>query len=118
MRQRLALGGAANEIANGRVELYAAVRLAVVDEGLSHREAGGRFGIDHRTVSKMVSYLAPPGYRWTKPVRRAKLDGFTGIVDAILEAVQVHSFRSLSAAMTLALALVVALGRAIEKGGS
>ena len=52
------------------VELYAAVRLAVVDEGLSHHEAGRRFGIDRRT----------------KPVRRPKLDGFTGIVDAILEA--------------------------------
>ena len=35
------------------VELYAAVRLAVVEEGLSHREAGRRFGIDRRTVKKM-----------------------------------------------------------------
>ena len=32
------------------VELYAAVRLAVVDEGLSHHEAGRRFGIDRRTL--------------------------------------------------------------------
>ena len=68
------------------VELYAAVRLAVVDEGLSHREAGRRFGIDRRTVKKMLSYSAPPGYRRTRPVRRPKLDGFTGIIDAILEA--------------------------------
>ena len=68
------------------VELYAAVRLAVVDEGLSHHEAGRRFGIDRRTVKKMLSYSAPPGYRRTKPVRRPKLDGFTGIADAILEA--------------------------------
>ena len=68
------------------MELYAAVRLAVVDEGLSHHEAGRRFGIDRRTVKKMLSYSAPPGYRRTKPVRRQKLDGFTGIVDAILEA--------------------------------
>ena len=68
------------------VELYAAVRLAVVDEGLSHREAGRLFGIDRRTVKKMLSYSAPPGYRRTKPVRRPKLDGFTGIVDATLEA--------------------------------
>lgn len=35
-----------------------------------------------------------------------------------VEEIQVHSFRSLSAVMTLALALVVALGRAIEKGSS
>ena len=68
------------------VELYAAVRLAVVEEGLSHHEAGQRFGIDRRTVKKMLSYSAPPGYRRRKPVRRPKLDGFTGIVDAILEA--------------------------------
>ena len=68
------------------VELYAAVRLAVVEEGLSHRATGRRFGIDPRTVKKMLSYAAPPGYRRPKPVRRPKLDGFTGIVDAILEA--------------------------------
>ena len=68
------------------LELYAAVRLAVVDEGLSHHEAGRRFGIDRRTVKKMLSYSAPPGYRRRKPVRRPKLDGFTGIIDAILEA--------------------------------
>ena len=54
------------------VELYAAVRLAVVDEGLSHREAGRLFGIDRRTVKKMLSYSAP-GYRRTKPVRRPRL---------------------------------------------
>ena len=60
--------------------------LVIVDEGLSHHEAGRRFGIDRRTVKKMLSYSAPPGYRRTKPVRRPKLDGFTGIIDAILEA--------------------------------
>ena len=68
------------------VELYAAVRLAVVEEGLSHHEAGRRFGIDRRTVKKMLSYSSPPGYRRTKPIRRPKLDGFTDIIDAILEA--------------------------------
>ncbi len=66
------------------VELYCAVRLAIVDEGLSHREAARRFGIDRRTVKKMLSYSAPPGYRRSQPVRRPKLDGFTEIIDAIL----------------------------------
>ena len=32
------------------MELYAVVRLAVVDEGLSHHEAGRRFGIDRRML--------------------------------------------------------------------
>lgn len=60
------------------VELYVAVHLAVVDSGLSHREADRRFGIDRRTVKKMPSYSSPPGYRRTKPDRRPKPDGFTG----------------------------------------
>ena len=60
-----------------------AVRLAVVDEGLSHREAGRRFGIDRRTEKKMLRYSAPLGYRWTKSVRRPKLEGFTGIIDTL-----------------------------------
>ena len=45
------------------VEFYAAVRLAVVDEGLNRHQAGLRFGINRRTVKKMLSYSAPPGYR-------------------------------------------------------
>ena len=35
------------------VELYGRVRHAVRIEGLSHREAARRFGIDLRTVAKM-----------------------------------------------------------------
>ena len=62
------------------VELHAAVRLTVVDEGLSHREASRRFGIGRRTVRKMLSYSAPPGYRRTKSVRRPRLEGFTRII--------------------------------------
>ena len=57
-------------------ELYAAVYLPVVDEGLSHHEAGRRFGINRRAVKKMLSHSVPPGYRRTNPVRRLKLDGF------------------------------------------
>ena len=35
------------------VELYGRVRFAGQQEGLRHREAGRRFGIDPRTVAKM-----------------------------------------------------------------
>ena len=58
--------------------------------GLSHHEAGRRFGIDRRTVKKMLSYSPPPGYRRTAPVRRPKPDGFTGVIGAILEADRVE----------------------------
>ena len=45
------------------VELYGRVRYAVQIEGLSRREAARQFGIDPRTVSKMLAFSVPPGYR-------------------------------------------------------
>ena len=53
--------------------------------GLSHREAARRFGIDPRTVAKMMVFSVPPGYRRSKPPARPKLDPFIGIIDQILE---------------------------------
>ena len=41
------------------VELYAKVRYAVRTEGFSGREAARRFGIDPRTVAKMLSFSLP-----------------------------------------------------------
>ena len=67
------------------VELYGRVRHAVQIEGLSRREAGRRFGIDPRTVGKMMVFSVPPGYRRRKPPARPKLDPFIGIIDRILE---------------------------------
>jgi len=67
------------------VELYARVRHAVQIEGLSRREAARRFGIDPRTVAKMMVFSVPPGYRRGKPPARPKLDPFIGIIDRILE---------------------------------
>ncbi len=69
-----------------RVELYGRVRHAVIVQGMSRRHAARVFGIDRRTVDKMLAFSVPPGYRRTKPVRRPKLDGFTAIIDQILEA--------------------------------
>ena len=43
------------------VELYARVRHAGHVEKLSQREAARRFGIDPKTVAKMLRYSVPPG---------------------------------------------------------
>jgi hypothetical protein len=67
------------------VELYGQVRRAVYVEGLSRREAARRFGIDPRTVAKVLAFSVPPGYRRTQPPARPKLDPFLGIIDRILE---------------------------------
>jgi len=65
------------------VELYARVRHAVQIQGISRRAAADLFGINPRTVSKMLKFSVPPGYVRTKPPFRPKLDPFTGIIDAI-----------------------------------
>ena len=67
------------------MELYGQVRRAVYVEGLSRREAARRFGIDPRTVAKMLAFSVPPGYRRGRPPARPKLDPFIGIIDRILE---------------------------------
>src|SRR5450755_4501783 len=68
-----------------RVELYGQVRRAVYVEGMSRREAARRFGIDPRTVAKMLAFSVPPGYRRSRPPARPKLDPFVGIIDRMLE---------------------------------
>ena len=68
------------------VELYARVRHAVQIEGISRRAAADRFGINARTVSKMLKFSVPPGYVRRKPPFRPKLEEFIDIIDAILAA--------------------------------
>ena len=62
------------------MELYRKVRLACRD-GMSERAAARHFGISRESVRKMLEFSVPPGYRRTAPMRRPKLDGFTGFID-------------------------------------
>ena len=59
------------------VDLYGRVRHAVLIDGMSSREAARVFGVDPRTIAKMLAFSFPPGYRRSQPVRRPKLDAFT-----------------------------------------
>ncbi len=67
------------------VELYGRVRRACHVDGMSERAAGRYFGIDRKTVSKILKHSVPPGYRREGPPVRPKLDPFVGIIDQILE---------------------------------
>ena len=67
------------------VDLYKRVRRACHVEGMSIREAARVFGLHRETVSKMLRFSVPPGYRRHHPPRRPKLDPFVGIIDRILE---------------------------------
>jgi DNA replication protein DnaC/transposase len=66
------------------VDLYRRVRLACHREGLSRREASRQFGIDRKTVAKILLHSEPPGYRRREPPKRPKLAPFTAIIDRIL----------------------------------
>ena len=67
------------------VDLYRRVRLACHREGLSRREASRQFGIDRKTVAKILLHSEPSGYRRRQPPKRPKLAPFTDIIDGILE---------------------------------
>jgi transposase len=66
------------------VDDYLKVRHAVRIEGLSERAAARRFGIDPRTVNKMMKFSVPPGYMRKKPPAKPKLDPFIPVIDRIL----------------------------------
>ena len=53
--------------------------------GMSERAAAGHFGIDRKTVSKILKHAVPPGYRRNGPPARPKLDPFIPLINQILE---------------------------------
>jgi transposase len=68
------------------VDLYGLVRRMVMRDGVSHREAARRFGIDRGTVAKMVKHPVPPGYQRTMPVHRPKLSDHVDFIEQVLDA--------------------------------
>ena len=63
---------------------YLKVRYAVQIEGFSKRAAARRFGIDPRTVAKMMTFSVPQGYVRSKPPVRPKLDPYVAVIDKIV----------------------------------
>ncbi len=58
------------------VELYAGIRRAVMVDGLSRREAAKRFDVHRNTISKMLQFSVPPGYRRRERSASKKLGPF------------------------------------------
>ena len=67
------------------VELYSRVRRACHVDGMNKSAAGRLFGIDRKTVAKILKHSVPPGYRRAAPPVRPKLDPFIPVIDQILE---------------------------------
>ena len=68
------------------VELYARIRRAVMVDGLSRREAAIRFGVHRNTITKMLQFSVPPGYRRRERPASKKLGSQMAWIDALLEA--------------------------------
>jgi len=66
------------------VDMYQRIRRACHVDGVSIREAARQFGVHRNTVKKALGFSIPPGYQRTQPIRRPKLEEFTGCIDAIL----------------------------------
>jgi transcriptional regulator with XRE-family HTH domain len=68
------------------VELYARIRRAVMVDGLSRREAATRFGVHRNTITKMLQFSVPPGYRRRERLVSQKLGPHVAWIDALLKA--------------------------------
>ena len=55
------------------VEVYAAVRQFVFNDGESRREAARVFGLSRETIAKMCRFSMPPGYVRQRPPEKPKL---------------------------------------------
>ena len=66
-------------------ELYAGIRRAVMVNGLSRREVARRFGVHRCTISKMLQFSVPPGYRRRERSASKKLGPFMAWIEKVLE---------------------------------
>jgi transposase len=66
------------------VELYQKVRHAVIIDGMSRRAAARYYGIDRKTVEKMLVFPEPPQHGRCGVSYSGKLSGHTEIIDQIL----------------------------------
>jgi transposase len=67
------------------VELYAKIRRAVMVAGMSRREAAKQFGVHRNTITKMLQFSIPPGYRRRERPASKKLGPDMAWIDAMLE---------------------------------
>ena len=67
-----------------RVELYQKIRRAVMIDGMSRRSAAAYFGINRKTIDKMLVFAEPPQHGRSGRSFNGKLTGLTEIIDKIL----------------------------------
>ena len=66
------------------LQKYELVRRSVLVDGLSKRKASGEFGVNRRTVGKMLADARPPDYQCRAPRAKPKLGPFLAIIEQIV----------------------------------
>ena len=67
-----------------RVDVYLRVRHAFLMTGKSIRKIACEFGLNRRTVKKMLDHPIPPGYQRSRAPVKPKLDLYRSIIDELL----------------------------------
>jgi hypothetical protein len=67
------------------VKLYAGIQHAVMVDRLSRSEAAKPFGVYRKTISKMLQFSVPPGYRRSERPASKKLGSHMAWIDKVLE---------------------------------
>ena len=70
------------------MEFWTEVRRRVLTGQLSKRAACREYGINWRTLTKILEFVEPPGYRLSKPRHRPKIEAFLPIIDQMLKSDQ------------------------------
>lgn len=68
-----------------KVEVYLSIRRACLVEGKSIRQVSEEFGINRRTVRKMIQNSAPPGYQRKQEAKKPKLGPHLEFIHQILK---------------------------------
>lgn len=68
------------------MENWTNIRRDILVDGMSRREACKKYKLNFRTIQKILSHAAPPGYCQTTSRGKPKIEPFLAIIHAILEA--------------------------------
>ena len=68
------------------MELWTEVRRRVLTGEISRRGACREYGLNWRTIAKILEHVEPPGYRRQAPRKRPKMEPYLPLIAEILEA--------------------------------
>ena len=68
------------------MEMWRDIRRRVIVDGESKRRICHEYGIHFKTLQKVLSHPAPPGYRQTRPREKRKIGPYLAFIDEILAA--------------------------------